>query len=171
MEIGTTRLRVTQIGLGGAPIGGLFTDVGEKDAMETLHAAYQAGVRYFDTAPLYGSGKSEGYVGLFLSTVPRDSFVLSTKVGRLLEPGGAPAENDMFVNLPKVEVTYDYTRNGVLRSIEGSLEKLGLDRIDIALIHDPDNHYEQAIGEAFPTLADLRSQGVIRAVGAASPGT
>lgn len=165
-SIGKTEVEVTRLGLGGAPMGGLFTDVAERQAKQTLEQAYQGGVRYFDTAPLYGSGKSEKFFGAFLSKISREDFVLSTKVGRVLDPTRTSRDDDMFENLPDMEVRFDFSRDGVLRSIEDSLDRLGLDKIDIVLIHDPDEHFEQAISESFPTLAELRSQGVIGAVGA-----
>ena len=156
VRLGNTEVKVTRLGLGGAPMGGLVTEAGPNTASETLKQAYEEGVRYFDTAPLYGSGKSEVFFGEFLSTLDRDSFTLSSKVGRLLDRTDTPSE---------VKVRFDYSRDGVLRSIEESLTWLNLDRVDVALIHDPDNHYEEAIDTAFPTLADLRSQGVIGAIG------
>ena len=156
VRLGNTEVKVTRLGMGGAPMGGLVTETGANIANETLKQAYTEGVRYFDTAPLYGSGKSEVFFGEFLSTLDRDSFTLSSKVGRLL---------DRTDTLSEVKVRFDYSRDGVLRSIEESLTRLNLDRVDVALIHDPDNHYEEAIDAAFPTLADLRSQGVIGAIG------
>ena len=156
VRLGNTEVKVTRLGMGGAPMGGLVAEAGPNTANETLKQAYEEGVRYFDTAPLYGSGKSEVFFGEFLSTLDRDSFTLSSKVGRLLDRTGTPSE---------VKVRFDYSRDGVLRSIEESLTRLNLDRVDVALIHDPDNHYEEAIDTAFPTLADLRSQGVIGAIG------
>ena len=165
-NIGTTALTITKLGLGGAPMGGLFSDVDERQAYETLSVAYENGVRYFDTAPLYGSGKSERFFGEFLSSVPREEFVLSTKVGRLLDYKGPVDEDGLYANVPNLEVRYDYSRDGVLRSIDESLDRLGLDRIDIAFIHDPDEHFDIAINEAFPALEDLRSQGVLKAIGA-----
>ena len=112
--------------------------------------AYNEGIRYFDTAPYYGAGISEKYFGNFLSSVERNSFVISSKVGRIIE---------------NQEIRFDYTREGILRSLEESLERLNLDYIDIALIHDPDDHYHQALDESFPTLSDLKSQGIIKAIG------
>ena len=156
VRLGNTEVKVTRLGMGGAPMGGLRTEAGPNTANETLKQAYEEGVRYFDSAPLYGSGKSEVFFGEFLSTLDRDSFTISSKVGRLLDRTGTPSE---------VKVRFDYSRDGVLRSIEESLTRLNLDRVDVALIHDPDNHYEEAIDTAFPTLADLRSQGVIGAIG------
>ena len=165
-QVGTTDVRVTVLGLGGAALGGLFTDVAETTAVETVTMGAELGVKYFDTAPLYGHGKSERFVGKALGALPRDSFVLSSKVGRVLNPVESPGDTGICVGVPPFEAVFDFSRDGILRSIDDSLERLGLDRIDIAFIHDPDDHHDQAIGEAFPTLAALRSQGVIRAVGA-----
>lgn len=148
VPIGRTALQVSRIGLGSAPMGRLD----QPAAVATLRAALEGGIRFFDTAPLYGAGLSEEHFGAVLPHVPRDSFVLSTKVGRLIKPDGT--------------ISFEYSRDAVLRSIEESLQRLKLDRIDILLIHDPDNHYQEALNEAFPTLADLRSQGVIGAIGA-----
>ena len=147
-KIGKTDVRVTRIGMGGAPLGGLDS----KTAQDTLEYAFAQGIRYFDTAPLYGSGLSEIHNGGFLSTLPRNDFVLSSKVGRLIIPGQ--------------DIPFNYTKEGILRSIDESLTRLNLDSLDIVLIHDPDNHYSSALNEAFPTLAKLREQGVIKAIGA-----
>ena len=147
-KIGKTDVRVTRIGMGGAPLGGLDS----RTAQDTLEYAFAQGIRYFDTAPLYGSGLSEIHNGGFLSTLPRNDFVLSTKVGRLIIPGQ--------------DIPFNYTKEGILRSIDESLTRLNLDSLDIVLIHDPDNHYSSALNEAFPTLAKLREQGVIKAIGA-----
>ena len=132
--------------MGGAPL----VSTEESNAIETLQTAYNEGIRYFDTAPYYGTGISEIYFGKFLSSVKRNSFVISTKVGRLIE---------------NQEIRFDYTREGILRSLDESLKRLNLDHIDIALIHDPDDHYRQALNESFPTLSDLKSQGIIKAIG------
>ena len=165
-EIRNTGLQVTRVGMGGAPIGGLYTAVEAATAVETIRRAHELGIGYYDTAPLYGSGRSEMLFGEALETIPRDDYVLSTKVGRLLEPVAAQPESDQFVDLPSFEPTYDYSRDGVLRSIDESLGRLRLDRVDIVMIHDPDAHFEQALDEAFPALYELRSQGVVGAVGA-----
>ena len=163
--IGGTALRVTALGLGGAAIGGLYAPVPREEAMETVQRGYQLGLRYFDTAPLYGRGKSEEAMGQALAAFPRESYALSTKVGRLLVPAEGEARDEIYVDLPPVEVTFDFSRDGVLRSLEESLQRLGTDRVDLLYIHDPDEHYRQALEEAMPTLVDLRSQGVIAAVG------
>ncbi len=166
-QIGTTDIQVTPMGFGGAPLGGLFTPVGAENAVATVRHGYELGIRFFDTAPLYGRGKSERFYGRALSEFDRDSYILSSKVGRVLDPNDAATdEDDIYVELPPYDVVFDFSRDGVLRSIEDSLERLGLDRLDIALIHDPDDHWEQAITEAYPTLAELRSQGVVGAIGA-----
>ena len=166
-RIGATDIEVTPMGFGGAPLGGLFTSVGAENAVNTVRRGYELGIRFFDTAPLYGRGKSERFYGKALSEFDRDSFILSSKVGRVLDPNDSPsAEDDIYVELPPYDVVFDFSRDGVLRSIEDSLERLGLERLDIVLIHDPDDHWEQAITQAYPTLAELRSQGVVGAIGA-----
>jgi D-threo-aldose 1-dehydrogenase len=167
VPLGRGGLRVTRLMFGGAPIGGLYSPVGEDAARATLEAAWTAGIRAFDTAPHYGAGLSERRLGAFLAGRPRGEYVLSTKVGRVLVPSAhgadGPAEfPDETTGLARVR---DYSRDGVLASLEGSLERLGLDRVDIALIHDPDDHGPQALDEAYPALADLRAAGVIGAVG------
>jgi D-threo-aldose 1-dehydrogenase len=150
---------------GGAPIGGLYAPVGEEAAARTLRAAWDAGIRAFDTAPHYGVGLSERRMGDFLAGRPRGEFLVSTKVGRRLVPGLSDG-TDEFYGTPPLARVRDYSRDGVLRSLEDSLRRLRLDRVDIALIHDPDDHLDQALDEAYPALAELRSQGVITAVGA-----
>ena len=164
-QIGSTELRVTRLGIGGAPIGSLFRTVSEDDARATVLRGLELGLNYIDTAPLYGHGVSEMRLGRVLKDVPRDSFVLSTKVGRVLNPVDSPPVSPHFPSLPKLEAVFDYSRDGILRSLEESLQRLGLDRADITYIHDADDHWEQAMGEAYPTLADLRSQGVVKAIG------
>jgi len=166
VEIGTAGLRVTRLGVGGAPFGGLFTDVAEQSAVQAIKKGLNLGIQYFDTAPLYGIGKSEQFYRKALEDVPRDDYVLSTKVGRVLNPVDSTSSTDIYVNPPPMEAVIDFSRDGVLRSIEDSLKRLGLERIDIVFIHDPDDHHQQVINEAFPTLAELRFQGVIRAIGA-----
>jgi D-threo-aldose 1-dehydrogenase len=165
-EIGATGLNVTRLGLGGAPFGGLSEDVAQQRATESIAAGVDVGIRYFDTAPLYGSGKSERYFASALKGVERDSYVLSTKVGRLLNPTADAQTDDVYLNSPPMDVVFDFSRDGIMRSIEDSLKRLELDRIDIVFVHDPDDHHDQVVKEAFPALAELRSQGVIKAIGA-----
>ncbi len=164
-RLGATTVAVTRIGLGCAPLGTLFSALSDDDAAATVAAAWDAGVRYFDTAPLYGLGLSERRLGRALATRPRDSYVVSTKVGRLLRPD-PDFDPGIFRVPPGLAPQSDYSRDGVMRSVEESLERLGLDRIDVVLVHDPDDHEHEALDGAFPALMALREQGVVRAVGA-----
>ena len=164
-EIGATGLRVTRLGIGGAPIGSLFRDVSDDEAVATVKRGLELGLNYVDTAPLYGHGISETRLGRVLKDVPRESFALSTKVGRVLNPVDTEPVDPYYESLPKMEPVFDYSRDGILRSLDESLQRLNLDRVDITYIHDADDHWEQAITEAYPTLEDLRSQGVVRAIG------
>lgn len=160
-------VELTELAFGAAGIGNLFTAVSDEQARAAVDAAWDAGIRVFDTAPHYGLGLSERRVGEALRERPRDEFVLSTKVGRILEPVADPVgeDPDGFAVPAAFRRVWDFSGDGVRRSIEDSLERLGLDRIDSVLIHDPDQHEEQAIGEAYPALAKLRSEGVIGAIG------
>jgi D-threo-aldose 1-dehydrogenase len=152
---------------GGAPIGGLYAPVSDDEAAQTLQAAWEAGIRSFDTAPHYGVGLSERRIGDFLAGRPRAEFIVSTKVGRLLVPATEAVDGtEGFYGTPLLSRVRDYSRDGVLRSLEESLRRLRLDRVDIALIHDPDEFMTAALDDAYPALADLRSQGVVGAIGA-----
>jgi len=169
--LGRSGIELPVLGLGGATIGNLHGPVSAADAAQVLDAAWQHGLRYFDTAPLYGRGLGELRVGQALRARPRDQFVLSTKVGWRFQPlarQAAPAGSLPFA------ARCDYSREGTLRSLEDSLLRLGLDRIDIAFVHDVDpyNHGEayperlrEVLDGALPTLYELRRQGVVRAVG------
>ncbi len=163
-------LPITALGFGGAPLGGLYTAVSDEEAAAALQAAWDAGIRYFDTAPLYGFGLAEQRIGSFLRTKPRDTFVLSTKVGRLLRPrrgaGDTGGSIGAFVGALPNDAFYDFSADGVRRSLDDSLARLGLDRIDIAFIHDPDDFFDAAVDEAYPVLLELRETGVLRAIGA-----
>jgi D-threo-aldose 1-dehydrogenase len=163
-------VKLTRLGLGGAPLAGLYRAVGDEAARATVDAAWEHGVRYFDTAPHYGSGLSERRMGAALRPRPRGEYVLSTKVGRLIvearEADSFHRAKDAFVEGGGVGQRFDFSRDGVLRSLEASLERLGLDRVDIALVHDPDRFMDQALSEALPALISLREQGVVGAVGA-----
>lgn len=169
-RIGRTALAVTTLGFGAASLGNLYRAVPNDVAQAAVDAAWEAGVRYFDTAPHYGLGLSERRLGQALASRPRDQYVLSTKVGRLLEPNPAPTGSDManLFDTPDTHVRRkDYTRSGVRRSVEESLERLGLDHIDIALVHDPDlpSEQEDTLAQALPELAAMRDEGLIGAVG------
>ena len=157
---------VGRLALGGAPLGNMYAAVSDEDAQATVDAAWARGVRFFDTAPLYGHGLSERRLGRALASRPRDSYVLSTKVGRLLVPvGDSRQETTIFVDVPPVRPSFDFSHDGTLRSVEASLERLGVDRIDVLHVHDPDDHLDAAEAGAFPALVRLREEGVIRAVG------
>jgi len=151
-----------RLGLGTAPLAGLYSAVDEPTAGAVVERAWELGIRYFDTAPYYGSGSAERRLGLALRGRPRHEVVVSTKVGRLLRPGTAAAE---WAGAPPLEAYFDFSHDAALRSLEESLERLGLDHVDVALVHDPDDHYEEARDGAFRALARLREEGVVRAVG------
>ncbi|WP_431037939.1 aldo/keto reductase [Streptomyces sp. P6-2-1] len=167
--LGRSTVAVSPLGFGAAPLGNLYTPLDEETARATVDAAWDAGVRSFDTAPHYGLGLSERRLGAALRGRPREEFTVSTKVGRLLEPHPAPTGSDLAAGGFAVPDTLrrrpDYSRDGVLRSLEASLARLGLDRVDLVLVHDPDDHMDTALAEALPALADLRAQGVVGAIG------
>jgi len=156
-----------RVGLGAAPIGNLFREVSDADAAATVSAAWDAGWRYFDTAPHYGLGLSERRLGSVLRGMPRDSYVLSTKAGRLLVDSGVAAPDDEgFAVTSPLRRQWDFSADGIRRSLESSLSRLGVDRVDVVYLHDPDDHYEEALRTGFPALAALRDEGVIGAMGA-----
>jgi D-threo-aldose 1-dehydrogenase len=130
-----------------------------------VEAAWSAGIRFFDTAPQYGNGLAEQRLGAVLRTKPRDQYVLATKVGRLLR-AGAPAQSDTFPGAPPLNPVFDFSYDGAMRSVEESVTRLGIDRIDILHIHDPDDHFEAALTGAYRALDRLRTEGTIKAVGA-----
>ena len=152
-----------RLGLGCAPIGGLYEQVSDEAARAVVDRAWERGLRFFDTAPLYGSGVSERRLGAALRDRPRDELVLSTKVGRLLRAGGGP--DPVFPGAPRLEPVFDFSFDGALRSLEESLERLGFDRVDVVYIHDPDDHFDEALAGAYPALERLRGEGVVQAIG------
>lgn len=169
IPLGRTGLEVTRLGLGTGLLGGLFAPVSEAVFAGTVDRAWELGLRLFDTAPLYGKGVAEARLGAALAGRPRDEFVLSTKVGRLLRadaPPDAETLRGLWHGAPALNPVFDFSGGGIRRSLEESLARLGLDRIDIALIHDPDDHWEEALAGAYPALDGLRREGVIGAVGA-----
>ena len=160
---------MTEVGFGAAQFGNLNRETTDEASTEAVRAAWARGIRYFDTAPHYGIGLSERRLGAALRDYPRDDYVISTKVGRALVPTPERAgEQDEhgFVTPALFRREWDFSRDGVLRSIEESLQRLGLDHIDIAYLHDPDSHWQQASTSAIDTLIELRDQGVVRAIGA-----
>ncbi|WP_432534709.1 aldo/keto reductase [Kineococcus arenarius] len=165
--LGRTGLDVPVVGFGCAPLGNLYEQVPEAQARAALEAAWDGGLRYYDTAPYYGLGLSERRVGAFLRDVPREEVVLQTKVGRLLRPRrGEPVHHPHGFAVPgDVEPVWDFSAEGVRRSLSESLERLGVDRVDVVLVHDPDEFEDEARRGALPELLRLREQGVVRAVG------
>ncbi len=164
-QIGKTETAVTRLGFGAGVIGGLFAEVSEEAAIATVRHALSLGINYIDTAPLYGHGKSEARLGLALESVARDSFVLSTKVGRLLVPTLGQAESVWFKNLPALEPVFDFSYDAVRRSFDASLERLKLDHVNILYIHDPDGAFDEVMPGAYTALHELRAQGVVQAIG------
>jgi D-threo-aldose 1-dehydrogenase len=161
-----TGLQISRLVHGCSSIGGLYSVCDPEIAAGGLAAAWDVGIRTFDTAPHYGVGMAEERLGAFLASKPRSEFVVSTKVGRLLVATDEDVEGvDGFFGTPQRTRIRDYSGDGVRRSIEDSCERLGLDKIDIALIHDPDDYWEAAIGEAIPALVQLRSEGTVKAIG------
>ncbi len=172
------RLDFTALGFGSAPLGNLYKAISNEQALQTLQEAWDQGIRYFDTAPLYGLGIAETRVGAFLRERPRNEYILSTKVGRLLTRC-APEQREgigKFFDVPARQVAYDYSYDGVMRSFEASFERLGADRIDIALCHDIDifthgtteasaRRTREFLDGGIRALSDLRSQGVVGAIG------
>ncbi|MDE0044092.1 MAG: aldo/keto reductase [Candidatus Poribacteria bacterium] len=182
-KIGRYGLEVTQMGMGGAALGNLYEVVEEDGAAETIAGAYTASIRYFDTAPLYGYGRSENRLGSQLSRYNRGELVISTKVGYSLVPRTEeePPESP-FVDVPPLDKAFDFSRDAVLRSFEESLKRLQTDYIDILFIHDPDegisiqlgfddphavSHFSQAMDQVYPALDELRAQKMVKAIGAA----
>jgi D-threo-aldose 1-dehydrogenase len=174
-RLGRSALRVSQLGFGGAPLGNLFSELAEADAARAVATAFASGVRFFDTAPLYGHGLSERRIGNALCRYRRDDFVLATKVGRLLRPDPA-ADGGLYRNIPPFAAIYDYSYDGVLRSIEDSLQRLGLARIDIVHIHDvdiwthksraaTDRRFAEAMAGGYRALLRLREEKTIGAIG------
>lgn len=159
---------LTRVGLGGAQLGNLGRETTDEQAHSAVHAAWNRGVRVFDTAPHYGLGTSERRLGALLAEFPRDQYTLSTKAGRTLVPQDhAPGQlDDQGFAVPATHRReWDFTRDGILRGIEASLDRLGVDRLDIAYLHDPDDHEHVAATEGISALIELREQGVVGAIG------
>lgn len=159
-------LDLPPLGFGAAQLGNLFQETSDEEAAATVDAAWTAGIRYYDTAPHYGLGLSERRLGAGLRDKP--GAIISTKVGRLIVPSPATADRldeDVFVVPADRRRVWDFSADGVRRSLEASLERLGTDRVDIVYLHDPDNHWEQASTSGVSALIELREQGIVRAVG------
>ena len=168
-KIGKTDIEVSELGFGCAPLGGWPVAVTDQDAQLSLETAWSKGIRYFDTAPLYGSGMAEKRLGNFLQKQPRDEFVISTKVGRLIVNTEKSNAAEKFIGSPKDKDTeFNFTYDGVMKSFEDSLSRLGLNKIDILYIHDPDNHpehFQEAKQGAQKALVKLKDEGVVKAIG------
>jgi D-threo-aldose 1-dehydrogenase len=168
VPLGRTILRVTRLGFGGVPLGGLYKDVSEDEAGATVRRTLELGVNYFDTAPIYGFGKSEIRLGRELASCDRNTFVVATKVGYKLVPddGGLdPKVFHRFDNVPPLRPIYDYSYDSIMRTFEGSLQRLNLSRVDVLNIHDPDSNWQEAIDIAYPAIHKLRSEGIVHAIG------
>ena len=167
--LGESGVEVGGLGLGTAPLGNLFTEVDDEQAQRAVNTAWEQGIRYFDTAPHYGLGLSERRLGAALRDRPRAEYAISTKVGRRLEPVETPTGDDLangFAVPATLRRVWDFSADGIRRTLEASLERLGLDRVDIVYLHDPDDHAEQAFHEGYPALEKLRAEGVVGAIGA-----
>ena len=171
-----TELALPRLGYGAANVGNLFRAITDDESTRILEAAWDVGIRYFDTAPHYGLGLSERRLGAFLRTKPREDFIVSTKVGRLLRPNPAGAgtldtANDFAVAAYSTRV-WDFSADGIRRSVDESLERTGLDRLDVLYLHDPErNDLRDGLDRAIPALAGLRAEGLVRAVGVGSMST
>jgi D-threo-aldose 1-dehydrogenase len=172
----TTDLDLGHLGYGAANLGNLYRAMTEDEAWQVLDAAWESGIRHFDTAPHYGLGLSERRLGRFLSTKPRADYTVTTKVGRLLRPDPDGADrmddaNDFVVPAEQTRV-WDVTADGLRRSLEESLDRLGLDAVDVAYLHDPERYdLRRCLDEGLPGLASLRDEGLVRAVGVGSMST
>jgi D-threo-aldose 1-dehydrogenase len=170
--VGKTNLSVPRIGVGTAPLGNMFRAHTDAEADAVLASAVAHGLRYFDTAPLYGHGLAEQRVGRAVAGLPRDEVIVSTKVGRLLRADAPRDESQFYLgepfykDLPPVGPVWDFSYDGIMTSVEESYRRTGLDRFDVLLLHDPDDHLAAASTTAYEALADLRSSGTTRAIGA-----
>ena len=165
VKLKRSELEVTRLSLGTAPLGGLFASVTDKDGDELVNSALDLGINYFDTAPQYGHGVAEIRLGRVLQNA-KVPFVVETKVGRVLKRVEGVEPEKWFPDAPRdIVPIYDYSKAGIRQSFEESLERLGLPHIDIVLMHDSEDYIPEAIDNAFPVLADLRSQGLIKAIG------
>lgn len=155
-----------RIGLGTVPLGGLYREVSEADAIAVIRMAYQRGIRLFDTAPIYGYGRSEALLGKALRGFDRDSYAVITKVGRLLRKGAPRQARALYQGIPDdIAPVFDFTEEGVRQSFEESLQRMGIDYVDAVLVHDPDNHFATAKQQALPALRRLKLEGRLGGIG------
>lgn len=156
---------ISRLGLGAAALGGLYSAVSETEGEDVVQTALDNGISYIDSAPHYGKGTSERRLGRYLAGIPRKSYVLSTKVGRLLVPSTNGHDEDFADADQSVERVFDFSAEGVRRSLEESLKRLNQDFVEIVFIHDADDHADQAITQAYPALEKLRAEGLIKSIG------
>jgi D-threo-aldose 1-dehydrogenase len=156
------------LSLGCAQLGNLYREISDDEARATVDEAWAAGVRYFDTAPHYGLGLSERRIGAALAERPRDAYVISTKVGRALDPVSVVAgmDDEGFAVPASHRRRFDFSRDGIRRSLVESLERLGVARVDVLYLHDPDDHWDEVLATGYPALDELRAEGVVSAIGA-----
>lgn len=176
-SLGKSGLNVDALGFGAVPLGNLYRAISEEEAAATVSTAIDAGIRFFDTAPLYGMGLSERRLGLYLRGLPRDEFVLSTKVGRRLRPQRPKPEGSIFAEAPPFADEFDFSGEAIRRQVDDSLQRLGVDRLDCVVLHDiglwhmktmeaVDVHFQSLEQSGLGALRDLQDQGVIGAIGA-----
>jgi len=172
VRVGKTSLGVPRVGVGTAPLGNMFEAHSDEHADAVLASTIARGLRYFDTAPLYGHGLAEQRVGRAVASLPRDDVFVSTKVGRLLRADAPRDESQFYLgepfykDVPKVGPVWDFTYDGIMTSVEESYRRTGLDRFDVLLLHDPDDHFDAASTTAYKALSKLREDGITRAIGA-----
>ena len=172
VRIGRTDLFAPRVGLGTAVLGNFQQAISDDDAIAVIEQALADGVRYLDTAPLYGHGLAEQRVGRAIAKTPRENLIVSTKVGRLLREGAPRDESQYadgvpyYLDVPSTGPMWDFSYDGIRRSVEESLQRLGLDRVDVLHLHDPDDHLAEAASTGYRALRDLRAEGVVRAIGA-----
>ena len=172
VRVGKTSLEVPRVGVGTAPLGNMFEAHSDEHADAVLASAVAHGLRYFDTAPLYGHGLAEQRVGRAVTGLPREEVFVSTKVGRLLRADAPRDESQFYLgepfykDVPKVGPVWDFTYDGIMTSVEESYRRTGLDRFDVLLLHDPDDHFDAASTTAYRALSKLRQEGATRAIGA-----
>jgi len=167
-SLGRAGLALSELSLGCAQLGNLYREISDDDATATVDQAWDLGIRYFDTAPHYGLGLSERRLGAALARRSRTDYVLSSKVGRLLAPIDVASglDDEGFVVPATHRRVWDFSRDGIRRSLEESLDRLGVDRLDIVYLHDPDEHWDDVIRTGYPAIDELRADGLVRAIGA-----
>lgn len=158
-------LQIPEFGIGTSPFGGLFASVSDNDVQEVISTSIELGLNYFDTAPHYGMGSSEERLGQHINHLPRNSFIISTKVGRLIVPSEKIDDPGWENSKPAVERVFDFSEKGIEKSFKESLERLNMESVEMVFIHDPDEAADEAIKVAYPVLERLRDQGIVKTIG------